>query len=51
MLTFDVARPEHAGARTASIAHRSRIVRAVGEPTRGGDAGKSLALALLGNLS
>jgi hypothetical protein len=51
VLTFDVLRPEHAACRVLYVRHKARLVREVGERTSLERTWRSLALAVLGNLS
>ena len=51
MLTFDVLRPEHAACRVLYVRHKVRLVREAGERNAGERTWRSLALAMLGNLS
>jgi hypothetical protein len=51
VLTFDVLRPEHAACRVLYVRHKARLVREVGERNSLERTWRSLALAVLGNLS
>ena len=51
VLTFDVLRPEHAACRVLYVRHKARLVREAGERNAGERTWRSLALAMLGNLS
>jgi len=51
VLTFDVLRPEHAACRVLYVRHKVRLVREAGERNAGERTWRSLALAMLGNLS
>jgi hypothetical protein len=51
VLTFDVLRPEHAACRVLYVRHKARLVQEAGERNAGERTWRSLALAMLGNLS
>jgi hypothetical protein len=51
VLTFDVLRPEHAACRVLYVRHKAWLVREAGERNAGERTWRSLALAMLGNLS
>ena len=50
-MTFDVLRPEHAACRVLYVRHKAWLVREAGERNAGERTWRSLALAMLGNLS
>ena len=51
VLTFDVLRPEHAACRVLYVRHKARLVQEAGERKAGERTWRSLALAMVGNLS